>query len=262
MANDSEIRITLLGTGTSHGIPMIACDCAVCTSPDPHDTRSRPSILVDYGDRAVLVDTAPELRLQCVANGVQRVDAVLFTHHHADHVCGLDDLRRFNWVMKSVVPCYASPETARELRRMFRYGFEEDTSYPSSAPRLELNEIDDGPLEMFDRRIIPIPLLHGAMPVLGFRFGSFAYCTDCSVIPESSFDSLGDLDVLVLDALRRTPHPTHFNLEQAVAAAERIGARETFFTHIAHELMHADTNAELPDGMALGYDGQVICARA
>ncbi len=262
MASHSELTITLLGTGTSHGIPMVACDCAVCTSPDPHDRRSRPSILVNYGDRAILVDTSPELRLQCVANSVKRVDAVLFTHHHADHVCGLDDLRRFNWVMKAVLPCYASPDTAAELRRMFSYAFEEDPSYPSAAPRLELHEIDGAPLDLFDRRIVPIPLLHGPMPILGFRFGSFAYCTDCSVIPDESFDSLRDLDVLVLDALRRTPHPTHFNLEQAVDHAHRIGAKQTLFTHIAHELKHADTNAELPDGMALAHDGQVIHARA
>lgn len=254
----SDMKVTLLGTGTSHGVPMIACDCPVCTSPDPHDRRTRCSILVDYGDRAVLVDTAPELRLQCIAADVRRVDAVLFTHHHADHVCGLDDLRRFNWLLQKTIPCYSSPHTALRLKSMFSYGFVPDPDYPSEIPKLELHEIDDRPLELFSQRIVPIPLYHGELPVFGFRFGSFAYCTDCSRIPESSLDLLGGLDVLVLDALRRTPHPTHFTIDQAVEMADRINARQTYFTHIAHELKHAETNAQLPDRMALGYDGQTI----
>lgn len=260
---DSEaFKVVLLGTGTSHGIPMIACDCPVCTSSDPRDRRTRASLYVDYGDRAVLIDTAPEFRLQSVAAGVRRLDAVLFTHHHADHVCGLDDLRRFNAVMRGAVPCYSSPETAVRLKRMFRYCFDPDPNYPSTAPKLTLHEIDEAPFELFGRRIVPIPLMHGALPVLGFRFGAFAYCTDCSLIPESSLERLRGLDTLVLDALRRTPHPTHFNLEQAVAMAGEIGARRTLFTHIAHELKHEETNADLPAGMALAYDGQVIDARA
>ncbi len=262
MPNADEITVTLLGTGTSHGIPMIACDCAVCLSDDPRDKRTRPGIHIAYRNCSILVDTPPELRLQCIANDIRRVDAVLFTHHHADHVVGIDDLRRFNWITKGTIPCFASPETAVELRRMFRYGFETDESYPSSAPRLDLHELDASPVEICGQRVIPIPLFHGRMPVLGFRFGTFAYCTDCSLIPENSFALLEGLDVLVLDALRRTPHPTHFNLEQAIAAAKRIGAKQTFFTHIAHELKHAETNEELPDSMALGYDGQVISARA
>ena len=259
---ESELKIICLGSGTSHGVPMIACDCPVCTSTDPRDKRTRPSILVDYGDRAILVDTTPELRLQCIANDVRRVDAVLFTHHHADHVCGLDDLRRFNWLTKTLLPCYASAPTADALRRMFGYGFTHDPDYPSAAPNLELRIIDHQPFELFGRRIVPIPLLHGRLPVLGFRFGSFAYCTDCSEIPASSMTLLNDLDVLILDAVRHEPHPTHFTLDQAVAVAHRIGARQTLFTHIAHALKHAETNAQLPAGMALAYDGQSIAARA
>ncbi len=262
MANGLDLRIVCLGTGTSHGIPMIACDCPVCTSTDAKDRRTRPSILVDYGDRAILIDTTPEFRLQCIACRVRRVDAVLFTHHHADHVTGLDDLRRFNWVMKSTIRCYATQKTADALRRMFVYAFERNPDYPSDAPKLEVELIDDAPFELFGRRIVPIPLMHGPLPILGFRFGKFAYCTDCSVIPESSMALLTDLDVLILDALRRRPHPTHFNLEQAVAMARRIGARRTYFTHIAHELKHADTNASLPDGMALAHDGLILTARA
>ena len=253
----TRLRITMLGTGTSHGVPMIGCDCAICTSSDPRDQRTRPSILVEYDDRAVLIDTAPELRLQCVANGVRRVDAVLFTHAHADHVTGLDDLRRFNWLQKTVLPCYATRATLDELARMFRYAFVDDPTYPSAKPRLRPVEINGG-LELFDRPVVPIELFHGQMPVLGFRFGPFAYCTDCSRIPDASLARLTNLDVLVLDALRPEPHPTHFNLEQAIEMARRIGAGRTYFTHITHAMGHVETNSALPEGMALAHDGQRI----
>lgn len=253
----SKLRVIMLGTGTSHGIPMIGCDCAVCTSNDPHDQRSRSSILVQSHGRSFLIDTTPELRLQCVANGVDRVDAILFTHHHADHIVGLDDLRRFNQMHKISLTCYCNESTDRVLRRMFAYAFDTQGDYPSAKPTLETCLID-GPFELWDTRIIPIPLLHGQTEVLGFRFGNFAYCTDCNYIPDESMALLQGLDVLILDGLRRRPHPTHFNLEQAVAKARQIGARQTCFTHIAHELPHAATNAELPDNMALAYDGQVL----
>lgn len=250
-------RVILLGTGTSHGIPMIACDCPVCTSSDPHDKRTRTSVLVETGGRAILIDTPPELRMQCLASNVRRVDAILYTHQHADHITGLDDLRRFNALQETALTCYANAPTAHVLQRMFPYAFTNDPSYPSAKPELMLAEID-GPFEAAGITVTPVPLLHGALPILGFRIGRFAYCTDCSTIPESSYDLLADLDVLVLDALRIRPHPTHFNLAQAIEAARRIGARRTYFTHIAHELPHAQTNASLPATMTLGYDGQVI----
>ena len=253
-----DIRVIILGSGTSHGIPMIGCDCAVCTSADPHDRRTRPSIAVDYGDRTILVDTTPELRLQCVAHGIRRVHAVLFTHHHADHVAGLDDLRRFNWLLQTPVPCYGRPDTLEVIRRMFLYAFEDDPDYPSHKPELHLVPIEDDRLKLFGRTIIPVPLMHGPLPILGYRFGKIAYCTDCNVIPEQSLELLRDLDVLILDALRRRPHPTHFNLEQAVEVARRIGARRTLFTHIAHELQHEPVNAQLPKSMELAYDGQIV----
>jgi phosphoribosyl 1,2-cyclic phosphate phosphodiesterase len=252
------VEVILLGTGTSHGVPMIGCDCAVCTSDDPCDRRTRASIFVRHAGASILVDTSPELRLQCIANGVAHADAVVFTHHHADHVCGLDDLRRFNYLRRGALSCYASAVTMHALRRMFTYAFAPPSNDPTSRPELTWEEITDQPFHVGDARIIPIPLMHGSMPVLGFRFGRFAYCTDCSLIPDESMRLLRDLDVLVLDALRRRPHPTHFNLEQAVAMAGRIGAAQTYFTHIAHELGHKATNAELPRGMALGHDGQRI----
>lgn len=236
---------------------MIACECAVCTSADAHDRRTRCSALFAFDDASVLVDTSPELRLQCVANKVSRVDAVFYTHHHADHVTGLDDLRRFNWLQKSALPLHANARTLMRLRAMFDYAFDHDPVYPSAKPELVAHELI-GPVRVAGREVIPIPYMHGPLPVLGFRVGAVAYCPDCSHIPDESRSLLRDLDVLVLDALRRRPHPTHFTLEQAVEEAKRIGAARTYFTHIAHELKHADTNAELPRGMQLAHDGLVI----
>jgi len=253
----SSVRVTVLGSGTSHGVPMIGCDCAVCTSRDPRDRRTRTSVHVEMAGQAILVDTSPELRLQCLACDIRRVDAVLFTHHHADHVTGLDDLRRFNYLMSKPLSCYAGAATLEVLKLMFSYAFEEMPDYVSSKPELKLKEIA-GPIQVGEARVVPIPLLHGDLPVLGFRFGDFAYCTDCSFIPEESFALLEGVKVLILDGLRHRPHATHFNLTQAVEAAQRIGASQTYFTHIAHELPHEATNAELPPGMALAYDGQVI----
>lgn len=256
----SELTIKVLGSGTSHGVPMIGCDCPVCTSNDPRDKRTRPSITISDGDTTLLVDTSPELRLQCLANDVRRVDAVLYTHYHIDHVAGMDELRRFNWLQDSAIPCFGQPATLDRLRSMFPYVFEEASEYPSAIPRLRLHLIEPGApgFDVGGLRVTPIPLLHGRLPILGFRVGNFAYCTDVSEIPGESWPLLRGLDVLILDALRRRPHPTHFNLEQAVEHAKRIGAGQTYFTHIAHELGHAETNAELPKGMALAFDGQII----
>jgi len=250
------IRLVILGSGTSHGVPMIGCDCRVCRSPDARDRRTRCSAVFQYDGYTILIDTSPELRLQCLAAGVTRVDAILLTHHHADHVVGLDDVRIFNQRQRGAIRVLGQAETLERVREMFPYAFRDDPDYPSAKPRLRAEPID-GPFELCGRRVTPIPMLHGRMPVLGFRVGGVAYCTDCSHIPVGSLRLLGDLDVLVLDGLRRRPHPTHFNLEQAVEMARRIGARRTYFTHIAHELMHAETNAELPEGMELAYDGLV-----
>jgi len=253
--SDSPVEVIVLGSGTSHGVPMIGCECAVCTSDDPRDKRTRPSIYVRFRAARILVDTSPELRMQCLANGIREVDAVLFTHHHADHVAGLDDLRRFNWIMKRAVPCYGTERTLTAIRRMFAYAFEPAADSPHSRPQLDLHTIDHAPFEVRGERIVPIPLLHGPMPVLGFRFGRFAYCTDCSAIPAESMALLCDLDVLILDALRPTPHPTHLSVDQAVDLARRIGATRTYFTHMAHQLRHVETNGSLPSGFELAYDG-------
>ena len=235
---------------------MIACDCPVCRSPDPRDHRTRTSALFEYDGHAILVDTSPELRLQCVARNVRRVDAVLYTHAHADHIVGLDDVRRFNDLAGRVLDVYADADTLRRITTMFAYAFRDDPDYPSAKPNLRPVEIT-GPFDLLGRRVTPIPYSHGPATVLGYRIDNIAYCPDCSGIPDSSRPLLADLDLLVLDALRRRPHPTHFNLAQAVEEAQRIGAKRTYFTHIAHELLHAATNAELPPGVELAYDGLV-----
>ena len=235
---------------------MIGCDCPVCTSDDPHDRRTRVSVVFHYNDRNVLVDCGPELRLQCVANRIDRAHAVLITHHHADHIVGIDDLRRFNWLQDGLITLYGAERTLSQVRDMFAYCFVDDPDYPSAKPRLRTKPVD-GPFELFGREVIPVPYLHGQLPVLGYRIGRIAYCTDCSLIPDTSRELLRGLDVLVLGALRRRPHPTHFNIEQAVEEARRIGAKRTYFTHIAHELAHEQTNAELPEGMELAFDGLV-----
>lgn len=235
---------------------MIACDCPVCTSDDPRDRRTRTSAVFSFNERSLLVDTGPELRLQCVACDIRQVDAVLFTHYHADHVVGLDDLRRFNWLQSGPITLYGDETTIGRVRDMFPYAFAEEPDYPSSKPELR-TELLSGPIELFGREIVPIPLWHGPAQIYGFRVGDIAYCTDCSAVPDASFEMLRGLDVLILDAVRRRPHPTHFNLEQAVEAARRIGARRTYFTHIAHDLGHAETNAELPAGVELAFDGLV-----
>lgn len=251
----SRVEAIILGSGTSHGVPMIGCHCAVCTSSDPRDRRSRASVFVRLGDLRVLVDAAPEVRLQCIASGIEHIDAVLLTHHHADHVSGVDDLRRFNWLTGRAVDLYGMERTLANVRSMFRYAFEPAPDSPHDRPEFTLHTIDTRPFAINGETILPIPLLHGQLPVLGFRFGDFAYCTDCSHIPDESLARLEGLDVLVLECVRHTPHPAHFNLDQAVEAARRIGAKRTYFTHIAHQLGHEKTNKELPEGMALAYDG-------
>ena len=237
---------------------MIGCDCPVCRSDDPRDRRFRASVAVSLpqggptGGRAILIDAAPELRLAAVACGLQRVDAVLLTHSHADHIIGLDDLRRYNNISGQTIPCYADAATLDVVRRCFGYALG-PYEHPD-RPSLSLETLD-GPREICGATVIPVPLIHGRPRILGFRIGGLAYCTDCSAIPSESLPLLEDLDVLVLDALRYTPHPTHFNLAQALEAAGTLRARRTLLTHIAHEILHAKTSAELPPGVELAYDG-------
>src|SRR5712692_2218818 len=241
------LRLMFLGTGTSHGIPVIGCSCAVCTSKDRANQRYRPAIVVEWGGKVLLVDTPPELRLQLLRADVRHVDALLYTHSHTDHVFGLDDVRVFNQREGIALPVYGTGETLANLRRQFYYVFI-DTPAAGGKPQLALNEIDpiDRPFVAAGQVIQPVPVWHGPTRVLGYRFGSVGYVTDTNAIPEESLSLLAGLDVLVLDALRQRPHPTHFSVSEALAVVERLAPKRTFFTHICHDLDHEDTNQRLP----------------
>ena len=251
-------RVTMLGTGTSHGVPMIGCGCATCRSADSHDRRLRPSIYIDVVDRTrILVDTSTDLRQQALAHGITRVDAVLFTHAHADHILGLDDLRSFNALQGTPIPGYANGEAWAQIRRQFEYVFESPLQVGGGVPQLIANEID-GMFSISGVEIVPIPLWHGRLPILGFRLGNFAYLTDCNRIPDDSFTLVAGTEILVLDALRDQPHETHFTVAEAVSVVEKIAPRRAYFTHMTHDLPHAATNARLPAGVELAYDGLVL----
>jgi len=251
------MKVTFLGTGTSHGVPMIGCDCAVCRSADPRDARLRPSIFVETAGARVLVDAGPDLRLQALRHGIRRVDAILFTHGHADHILGIDDVRRFNALMKGPMPCHGDARTLADIRQTFHYVFDSGTPKGGGLPALDLREVN-GAVTVGDLTAVPIPLWHGSRPILGFRFDRFAYLTDCNRIADESWARLEGLDVVVIDALREQAHPTHFSLAEAIEAGERIGARRTLFTHMCHHLPHEATNAKLPAGMSLAYDGLTL----
>ncbi|HTJ29245.1 MAG TPA: MBL fold metallo-hydrolase [Acidobacteriaceae bacterium] len=263
--------LTFLGTGTSMGVPSLACSCAVCTSADARDKRLRPSILLRWpassgrerrvpSERVVVIDTGPDFRTQALRENLQRVDAVFYTHSHADHILGMDDLRPLSFAThreSGPIPLYVTPETRRVLERIYAYTFSPDSKYPHRA-RVELQDIHDGSAVVDNLRFLPVPVLHGELPITGYRFGNTAYLTDVSTIPESSFALLEGLETLIVSALRHVPHPSHATVKQAVAWGERIGAKQTWFTHISHDLGHEATNAMLPDGMALAYDGLTI----
>jgi phosphoribosyl 1,2-cyclic phosphate phosphodiesterase len=252
--------LTFLGTGTSMGVPTLGCGCSVCTSADPRDRRLRPSVLLQWHDgmrdRVVLIDTGPDFREQALRSKLTRVDAVFYTHGHADHIFGLDDLRPLSFTVfreGGHIPLYASPETEETLRRVYDYTFSPEATYPN-RPRVHIEPLRDQ-VTVFGVDFTRVPVFHGELGINGFRFGRTAYLTDVSAIPDESFALLEGLDHVVLSALRHKPHPSHATVEQAVEWSRRIGAKQTWLTHIAHELGHEATNEKLPENIRMAYDG-------
>jgi phosphoribosyl 1,2-cyclic phosphate phosphodiesterase len=257
------LRLRFLGTGTSFGIPVVGCRCETCTSTDPRDARTRHAAVIEDSGRALLVDTPPELRLQLVAAGVDRIDAVWFTHAHADHVHGIDDLRVFSARRREPLDAFAGAATCADLRARFSYIFDPDYRVPTGTtrPEIRLHEVDPdaGNVTAAGFELRPFRLPHGGVDVLGFRIGDLGYVTDAKTLPPAATEVLAGVRVLVLNALWfGNPHPTHFNVEEAVEAARRIGAERTFLTHLTHRLKHDALAAALPPGIAPACDGLIV----
>ena len=249
--------LTVLGSGTSVGVPTIACECAVCRSPDPRDRRTRPSVMISYNGRNVLIDTTPDFREQALREHITQLGAVLYTHTHADHILGIDDLRPLSYQHRpGKLPLYASPEACDFLRNMFGYIFSPAYKF-GGLPQVELHPIE-GPVELFGAMFEPLTVIHGETPILGFRFGSAAYLTDHSEIPSATLEKLRNLDILFLDALRNVPHPTHSTVEQSLKIVEAVKPKRALFTHICHDLPHEATNATLAAGVELAFDGMKL----
>lgn len=260
MPAGENLIITVLGSGTSVGVPTIGCHCAVCTSEDPRDKRLRPSIMVRYGGRNVLIDTTPDFRQQVLRAGIERLDAILYTHAHADHIMGLDDVRPFNFRQSGPIPVYGSEFTIAAIHRCFPYIFDAAETQ-SSRPKLATHLLNGAPVELFGLEFVPVPVRHGRDMIYGFRFGAAAYLTDHSEIPEQSMGMLRGLDVLFLDALRYKPHPTHSTVERSLATVEALKPKRAFFTHLCHDLGHQRAESMLPANVRLAYDGLEIPAR-
>lgn len=254
---EGQGRVVFLGTGTSVGVPALGCDCDVCKSDDRRNNRTRCAILIQTKTANILVDTPPDLRMQLLREKIGLVHATVYTHEHADHIFGLDDLRLFPFRLGGPMPLYCNEQVEQRVRQSFDYAFiEREPTHPGSVPQLEIIPIDTDPFQVHGIEFIPIPLKHGPhFEVYGFRIGDFAYCTDTNEIPDSSMRLLAGVDTLVIGALREKEHPTHFNVDQAVAVAQQLAPRRTLLTHLSHDLDHETTESRLPDGTDLAYDG-------
>lgn len=258
------MKVIILGSGTSQGIPIVACTCPGCTSVDPRDKRLRVSVFIQTGKGSsgkpvkILIDTSPDFRQQMLTNKIIDIDAVLFTHFHADHIMGLDDIRQINQIHNRAIDIYGNEDTISNIRRTFSYIFDPDTYRGGGVPDVITNIITLDKFSVKGIDITPIEYMHGPTIVYGFRIGDFAYMTDCSMIPEKEYDKLKGLKVLIIDALRYRKHATHFSFDEAIEASQRIGAEKTFFTHMTHDIVHAEAEAKLPDGIRLAYDGLMI----
>lgn len=253
---EASLKLTVLGSGTSTGVPVLGCHCVVCSSSDPRNNRTRCSVLLEWDGQNVLIDTATDFRQQALREGIEQVDAVFFTHAHADHVHGIDDLRTFSLRSGNAIPIYASPSVLSRIEGLFSYIFSE-TDAPGYRPRLQVNQIN-GPFQLFGQKITPIPLLHGPGESLGYRVGSLAYVVDCSAIPESSWPLLQGLDVLVIDALRFREHESHFSISQAIEVAEKLQPKRTLLTHLTHDIDYPRHAAGLPEDVEFAYDGLTL----
>jgi phosphoribosyl 1,2-cyclic phosphate phosphodiesterase len=257
LADFEHASILVLGSGTSVGVPMIGCHCKACISDDPRDKRLRPSVLLRLADKRILIDTSPDFRYQALHYRIERLDAILYTHAHADHILGLDDVRPFNFIQRGNIPFYASASAFAVIERTFQYVFDASPS-ESSRPRLTPHIFNGEAIAVAGTSIQPIRALHGSSTVHGFRFGDCAYLTDHSAIPPESEALLEGLDVLFLDALRHNPHPTHSTVEESLKTVARLRPRRAYFTHISHDLVHAPTEARLPENVHIAYDGLEI----
>lgn len=252
------MKVTLLGTGTSTGVPSIACECRTCTSADPRDRRLRSSALLEWSDgTTILVDASIDCRQQLLGTGTRRLDAILLTHAHADHALGLDEVRVFNFRQRRVMPVFSNAETMRQVRRTFWYVFE-PTQYEEGKPKLDLREVESGPFEAAGKRFEAIPIIHGNLPIVAFRHGAFGYVTDALVVPDSSVAMLQDLDVLVINALREDPHPTHQSLSEAIAVIERCRPKRAVITHVGHWLTARDIDERTPPHVSSAHDGMTF----
>jgi phosphoribosyl 1,2-cyclic phosphate phosphodiesterase len=256
--NSGRMNIIMVGSGTSQGVPIIACKCVTCTSENPKDKRLRASAFIEVDGLKILIDTSIDFRQQMLANNIEDIDVVLFTHHHVDHILGMDDLRQINQRLDKFIDIYGTELTMEEIKMTFRYALNEKLKAYKAVPLVNFNPVENKPFKINGVEIIPIEIFHGKLKIYGYRIKNFAYITDCSHIPDEEMKKLQDLDVLIINALRKKPHPTHFNLSEAVEISNILKPKITYLTHLTHDLNHDETNNSLPENIRMGYDGLKI----